>query len=377
MPQTNQAQGAGNDRPDPLISKILQGDRRALGQLFDRDAGWMFGLALRFVDGASAADVTRDVFARLESDPASGVYPGLSLRGRVVRLVRHHALQQVSSGRARAAGSIPDLPSDGPASDFGLALLRLDGLHRRALTRAFWTGATPDRHVLRRALKRLSGALSDRLRTPPDSPDGLAAAELILGTLPPSEAEVIEQRAPFDDALSAVIGAWAEALSEIAHPLHPSPVPEGLREKVIGESRRLQVRSVLSDLDVIPTVISAVVAMLVAGAMLWVAQGGLRRDPVMLGADLVLSDPVSVISVSYQVDARRVVVYPDQATPDGGWISLKIGADDPVRLGALAPAPEITVLPVPDGVPGNLEGAFLLFERAGTTPVSGTLIPRD
>lgn len=364
------------DRPDPLISDLLRGDTDALRALYDRDSAWIYGLALKFVDPESAQAVVMDLFARLEHEPASGVYPGLSHRGRVIRMLREMCLARRAEGRAQPAASVDPGPADTPIRR---ALEAVDAGGRRLLMQVFWSGATPqtDRRALRRTLRALAPMLPSGLRTPADSADGLAAAEMALGALAGDDAQVIDQRMLYDDALAATCGAWTEALSQLALPLRPVAAPASLRGRVVGAARVDKLRGVLSDLDVIPTVLGAVAAMLVAAAMLWVAQGGLRRAPDALQAVLTGGDPAVTVSVSYQPDERRMAVYADAATPAGSWIALKIGADPALRLGQLAPPPQISVLAVPQTVSGNLEGALLILSIDDREIARAPLLPRE
>jgi RNA polymerase sigma-70 factor (ECF subfamily) len=87
-----------------LAARLITGDDRALGELFDHLAPAVYGAALRVLrDEAGAQDVVQDVFVELWSrpgryDPAAG-----TLHAYLVVLARHRAVDLARSELRRAA----------------------------------------------------------------------------------------------------------------------------------------------------------------------------------------------------------------------------------------------------------------------------------
>ena len=87
-----------------LAARLSAGDERALGEVFDLLGPAVYGAALRVLgDEAAAKDVVQDVFVELWSrpgqyDPAIG-----TLRGYLVVLARHRAVDVVRSELRRVA----------------------------------------------------------------------------------------------------------------------------------------------------------------------------------------------------------------------------------------------------------------------------------
>ena len=87
-----------------LAARLAAGDDHALAEVFDRLAPVVYGAALRVLgEGAAAQDVVQDVFVELWShpgryDPAAG-----TLRGFLMMLARHRAVDVVRSELRRIA----------------------------------------------------------------------------------------------------------------------------------------------------------------------------------------------------------------------------------------------------------------------------------
>jgi len=106
-----------------LADRLVAGDERALGEVFDRLGPVVYGAALRVLgDAAAAQDVAQDVFVELwchpgKYDPAAG-----PLRAYLAMLARHRAVDLIRGELRRIArqernyrltpGQPPSLPSD-------------------------------------------------------------------------------------------------------------------------------------------------------------------------------------------------------------------------------------------------------------------------
>jgi RNA polymerase sigma-70 factor (ECF subfamily) len=87
-----------------MAARLVAGDERALGEVFDRLATVVYGAALRVLgDAAAAQDVAQDVFVELwchpgRYDPAAG-----SLRTYLAVLARHRAVDLIRGELRRIA----------------------------------------------------------------------------------------------------------------------------------------------------------------------------------------------------------------------------------------------------------------------------------
>ena len=87
-----------------MAARLLAGDERALGEIFDRLGTVVYGAALRVLgDAAAAQDVAQDVFVELwghpgRYDPAAG-----SLRTYLAVLARHRAVDLIRGELRRIA----------------------------------------------------------------------------------------------------------------------------------------------------------------------------------------------------------------------------------------------------------------------------------
>ena len=126
----------GVEETDALMAaRLLAGDERALGEIFDRLGTVVYGAALRVLgDAAAAQDVAQDVFVELwghpgRYDPAAG-----SLRTYLAVLARHRAVDLIRGELRRIArqernhrlspGRPPALPSDEVVAAEAASLVR-------------------------------------------------------------------------------------------------------------------------------------------------------------------------------------------------------------------------------------------------------------
>ena len=138
-----------------LVERLSSGDETALVDLYDRYAGFVYGLAVRtLVDQQAAEDVTQDVFVSVWEHPES-IEPGRgTLRGflgtlthrRAVEAVRREEARRRRERLARATGDVPDIAEAVLRSDttgkVRTALEVLPHAQRRALELAYFHGYT-------------------------------------------------------------------------------------------------------------------------------------------------------------------------------------------------------------------------------------------
>ena len=139
-----------------LIERLSSGDDTALADLYDRYAGFVYGLALRtVVDRHVAEDITQDVFVSLWQHPDRIDFGRGTLRGflgtlthrRAVEAVRREEAHRRREARvARESVDVPDVAESVLRSDTsGRVRLALDVLpeaQRRALELAYFQGYT-------------------------------------------------------------------------------------------------------------------------------------------------------------------------------------------------------------------------------------------
>ena len=138
------------------MERLSDGDETALVDLYDRYAGFVYGLAMHtLVDRQAAEDITQEVFVSLWEHPGR-IEPGRgSLRGflgtlthrRAVDVVRREEARRRREERvARADGDVPDVAEAVLRSDTtGKVRTALDVLpeaQRRALELAYFHGYT-------------------------------------------------------------------------------------------------------------------------------------------------------------------------------------------------------------------------------------------
>jgi RNA polymerase sigma-70 factor, ECF subfamily len=128
MPETPPpSQGAEDLR---LLAAIAQGDRDALGQLYDRFSRPLFSIAVRILsDSREAEDVVHDAFVTLwEKAPEFEATKG-SAFGWAVTLTRNRAIDRVRQRRRRQELLAESVPSDlGYADDLPSSADLPDGM---------------------------------------------------------------------------------------------------------------------------------------------------------------------------------------------------------------------------------------------------------
>jgi RNA polymerase sigma factor (sigma-70 family) len=139
-----------------LVERLSGGDETALVDLYDRYAGFVYGLAVRtLVDPQAAEDITQDVFVSLWEHPERIDSGRGTLRGflgtlthrRAVDAVRREEAHRRREARvARDASDVPDVAEAVLRSDTSgkvrTALEVLPEAQRRALDLAYFHGYT-------------------------------------------------------------------------------------------------------------------------------------------------------------------------------------------------------------------------------------------
>ncbi|WP_407912098.1 sigma factor [Kitasatospora sp. NE20-6] len=92
-----------------LQLRLARGEEAALGELYDRFAPLVHGLATRVLDDQDAAEqLTREVFAQLWTDPSSWRPDEGSLRSWLGTLTHRRAVEHLhGAGRGPAADAVP------------------------------------------------------------------------------------------------------------------------------------------------------------------------------------------------------------------------------------------------------------------------------
>lgn len=159
LPRTVPAVAAGEAQDAALLARIVAGDDRALGTVYDRHADLVFGLARRVTrDEQLARDVTQEVFAHLWEMPHRVDLSRGSLRAYLAVVAHRRAVDEVRRSERRTrletAAARPEA-QDGPEGDVVDTLTRdwrrerlsraLDQLphdQRRAVELAYYDGLT-------------------------------------------------------------------------------------------------------------------------------------------------------------------------------------------------------------------------------------------
>jgi RNA polymerase sigma-70 factor (ECF subfamily) len=148
--------GPGRPTEQALVDRLRRGDETALGDLYDRYAAFVHGLALRVLrDRGAAEDVTQDVFVAMWEDPhrfdaSRGTlrsFLGTLTHRRSVDLVRREEARRRRELRASMEPQVsPDLADTalrGFASErVRAALAVLPPAQREALELAYFHGRT-------------------------------------------------------------------------------------------------------------------------------------------------------------------------------------------------------------------------------------------
>jgi len=184
---------AGEQSDHDLIDSIALGDQQAVSLLYRRYGRLAYGIALRVLGDASAAEeVTQDVFQRVWEKAASYRADKARVSTWLMRIARNRAIdvsrQRGSAGNRETAAwddfeSTVDTLSSDPADDIArshcrdelrTALATLPDEQRRALTLAFFQGLTHQRIAellveplgtvktrIRDAMRKLRGSIGE------------------------------------------------------------------------------------------------------------------------------------------------------------------------------------------------------------------------
>ena len=134
-----------------LVRRVAAGDGRAMGVLYDRYAGLIYGTGTRFLgDRALAEDLVQDVFLSVWRNAGSFDASRASFATWVYRITRNRATDLVRRRRARVRTVNGDLaPEAGDPDpsgelsrrfDVAAALGRLSPDHREVLVLAYFEG---------------------------------------------------------------------------------------------------------------------------------------------------------------------------------------------------------------------------------------------
>ena len=142
---------------ESVLEACARGERFALRALYEREARWLLGVALRIVrDRDAANDVLQDAFLQIWQRAASYQRPLGSARGWIYTVVRHRALDEVRRGQRELpagddletiadAQADRDRPPDYPhaaAAALERCLSALDERRRECIVSAFVDGYT-------------------------------------------------------------------------------------------------------------------------------------------------------------------------------------------------------------------------------------------
>ena len=149
-----------------LVERLAGGDETALSELYDRYAGFVYGLAVRtLLDRPAAEDITQEVFVSLWEHPER-IDPGRgTLRGFLATLTHRRAVDAVRQEEARRrretrvarreGGDMPDVDAAMIRSEttgrVRTALEVLSEPQRQALELAYFDGRSPRCWTSRRA----------------------------------------------------------------------------------------------------------------------------------------------------------------------------------------------------------------------------------
>jgi RNA polymerase sigma-70 factor, ECF subfamily len=151
-----------------LLARLVAGDERALGSLYDSYGAVVYGLALAITqDSPTAESVVTDAFAVLWREARSVQRPATSLFAWLSHTVRERALARRSSATATALAQPP------AASALAMAIARLSPVERQSVELAYFGGLT--RAEIARALGETEVTIAVALRTAMDGLRGLVA----------------------------------------------------------------------------------------------------------------------------------------------------------------------------------------------------------
>lgn len=141
---------------ESAVEACARGDSTALRALYEREAAWLLGVALRIVRNRdSARDVLQDAFVQIWQRAATYQRALGSARGWIYTVVRHRALDEVRrAGRETPAGDALEALVDATADRHAIAsaqaistsieecLQTLDQRRRECIIYAFIEGYT-------------------------------------------------------------------------------------------------------------------------------------------------------------------------------------------------------------------------------------------
>jgi RNA polymerase sigma-70 factor (ECF subfamily) len=164
MPRSGAEAGAGSlASPDDagLVARIVAGDETALGRVFDRYGGLVFGLARRVTRSAAAAEeITQEVFVAFWEHPdrfdatrgSLRAYLGSIAHRRAVDVVRRETRRTAREDRVAADPAAPErvvatdaadrAVADDAAARVRAAVAELPADQRRAIELAYFDGFT-------------------------------------------------------------------------------------------------------------------------------------------------------------------------------------------------------------------------------------------
>ena len=134
-----------------LVRRVAAGDERALGVLYDRYAGLIYGAGTRYLgDRGQAEDLVQDVFLSVWRSAESFDPSRASFATWVYRITRNRATDLIRRRKARirtVGADPPPVPEDPDPSgslsrgfDVATALSRLSPVHRELLVLAYFEG---------------------------------------------------------------------------------------------------------------------------------------------------------------------------------------------------------------------------------------------
>lgn len=134
-----------------LMRRVAEGDERALGGLYDRYAGLIYGAGTRYLgDSGQAEDLVQDVFLSVWRNAGSFDPSRASLATWIYRITRNRATDLIRRRKARArtvGADTPPEPEDPDPTgrlsrgfDVAAALSQLSPSHREVLVLAYFEG---------------------------------------------------------------------------------------------------------------------------------------------------------------------------------------------------------------------------------------------
>lgn len=370
-----------DDHPNSHLPGILQGDHDALMALFAEEGARLYGVASALIAEKSAAQAAVvQLFAGLWGDPSSLQRPGMSLRGALTDGLRNIAADMIAAGAARRGeGPVDDMDlSDLPYVDETAEDLRVDSVlgvispEDRAFLCGLWFSTSPfdgagDRQRLRGLLQQIGPALDPRLRVHPGDDDGLLAGEYALDLLEPETRKVFEQRLAHDDALTATMGHWTEALGHLSREATPRQPPPAMRAKLLRQVRRRGVFRWLREQEFFWLVAGSIAASLVA-------YGALRLSgPSVPSGQELTGDAGLTYEAVYEPQPPRIILSRSTGDPgEGRTLHLSTGGGSSESLGPVGPE-AFSVVTLPGAIPSGRNVTVEVRSADGVVLAKGTL----